>query len=192
MMDTNGSATAIPSVSRWSLFGGIRDNDCNTMAKAARISNKRILDTYRKMEGNATRTAKALKMDRSTLWRMRQLDPELSEAMAAIEQGEIDEIITAVKVSAKGIPKMEWVEVPDGKGGRKQDYIQTGWLEYPNMRAAQMFLNAHAKDRGYGKQEIDLGNAEGTQLLITNTVVRRGEVQEGNAIVIKDDATGKP
>ena len=106
--------------------------------------------------------------------------------MNDILQGDVDEVIIAVKRSAKGIPKMEFVLMPDGKGGKVEVFVQTGWIEKPDMRAAQLYLNAHARDRGYGKTEIDLGASEGTQLLITNTVVRRGEVvtNEGRAEII--------
>lgn len=155
-------------------------------ARRKAIPPKKVLATFAANDGNMKATASALGIDRTTLWRMQQANPDLAAAMNDILQGDVDEVIIAVKRSAKGIPKMEWILVPDGKGGKEEVYLQIGWIEKPDMRAAQLYLAAHARDRGYGKTEIDLGASEGTQLLITNTVVRRGEVKtnDGRAEII--------
>jgi hypothetical protein len=157
------------------------------MGKKIRINKKKVVRVYVECNGNLGKTAVALGIERTTLWRMQQADPELAQLMEDNLQAHLDNIEQAAICMAEGIPKMEWVETRDAEGNATgKVYMQTGWVHPPDARFAKLVLDARAKARGYGKQEIDLGNVEGTQLLITNTVVRRGEVSEGKVEVLPD------
>src|SRR5690349_17373924 len=152
-------------------------------------SNKKVIEAYAKCNGNIGKTAALLGIDRTTLWKMQQVDQALAQAMSDRLEATIDNMEESATIMAQGIPKMEWVDVKN-KVGEVIDTVwkQTGWLQPPDARFAKMLLDAKAKNRGYGKMEIDLGAQEGTQLLTTVTVVRRGTVtnENGSAAVVVD------
>lgn len=159
------------------------------MAKK-RAPAKRIIEVFAKNKGNLTKTATALGVTRQALWLWQQEDQELAKQMHHIKQARYDGIEEAVEFCAEGIPKMEWVEVTDKHGTViDKEWKQTGWLVAPNIAACALILAARARERGYGKQEIELGAAEGTEILITNTIVKRGSVifnQDGKAEIVED------
>jgi hypothetical protein len=181
------------SVLRGLLFGG--NGSCTIEARATFAtketsmkpkvtSTKKIVAAFVKCKGNPGKTAKMLGIDRTTLWRMQQNNPELAQQMADAWESKLDTIEESAIVMAEGIPKMETLDVLDKKGnviGKEEK--QVGWICPPDARFAKMLLDARAKSRGYGKMDIDLGASEGTQILITNTVVRRGAAVSEDGVI---------
>lgn len=159
------------------------------MAKK-RTSTKRILEVFAAKKGNLSKSAATLGITRQTLWQWQQEDQDLARQMHHIKQTRYDTIEESVETCAEGIPKMEWVEVTDKHGVViDKEYRQTGWIIPPDIRAAALLLAARARERGYGKSEIELGATEGTEILITNTIVKRGSVifnEDGKAEIVED------
>lgn len=147
------------------------------MGAKKNIPRKKVAEAYAKCGGALGMTAQSLGIGRTTLWHMMQRDGKLVEMMNDYHQTRLDRIENNVYRAAEGIPNMVMEDVYDANGNLVgQMEVMRGWIEPPDHRCAKLVLEAKAKDRGYGKLDIDLGAQEGTQILITNTVVRRGQV----------------
>ena len=137
-----------------------------------------IREIYVKQMGNFTETARALNISRRTLQKWRKKDSDLREELASADEGMKDFAEGQLVVLMRGIPKIEDVVVKDDDGNIVKVVERfTGWKVSPNLGAIQTYLNAHAKDRGYGYSKFGFDGDSDLDVKITRKVVGREETQ---------------
>lgn len=149
-------------------------------SKKIKISPKKLVALLLQHRGNKSAVAEALGVHRDTLMRMINDRPEVASEFRAEMDRRVDTVEDAVYLMAIGIPKMEDVILPDGSKQSRQ----VGWNVPPDPRAAKMLLDAKAKDRGYGKQELTLSTTEPIAVTVVNRIIKRESISEGKAEVI--------
>ena len=149
-------------------------------SKKIKVSPKKLVSLLVQHRGNKSAVADALDVHRDTLQRMILDKPEIAKEFKAEMERRVDTVEDAVYLLAVGIPKMELIEFPDGT----KEMIQVGWNVPPDPRAAKMLLDAKAKDRGYGKQELTLSTTEPIAVTVVNRIIKRESISEGKAEVI--------
>ena len=134
-----------------------------------------------KHRGNKSKIADELGVDRHTVARTIEDDPSIAAGFAAALDRRVDTVEDSLYILAAGIPKIEQVMLADGS----IEDQQTGWLVPPDARAIKILLDAKARDRGYGKQELVLSNDEPLQVMIVQKVIKRADIEEGNGYVVE-------
>ncbi len=102
--------------------------------------------------GNITQTARALNVERSTLYSWCEKDEKVKTALAQEKESHLDFLESQKKLLQKGIPEYE--EVPDPNDERKTVKQLVGWKVKPSELLIIFDLKTLGKNRGYSEHFV--------------------------------------
>ena len=140
-------------------------------SKKIKVSPKKMVALLLKYKGNKSKIADALGVNRVTVIRMLKDDPRLMEEFQQELDRRIDTVEDSLYILASGIPKMVDKSLEDGS----IQSVQEGWVVPPDPKAMKMMLDAKARDRGYGKQELVVNDGRPIEVLVTTKIIERGD-----------------
>ena len=108
--------------------------------------------------GNITLSAKALNVERSTLYTWCQKDKRFKEVLEQEKESHLDFLESQKKLLQKGIPEYE--EVPDPNDERKTVKQLVGWKVKPSELLIIFDLKTLGKNRGYSEHFVEVNNEE--------------------------------
>lgn len=125
---------------------------------------KRLIDAYAEYNCHIGKACRKVNVGRRTFYNWKKVDPDFAERVKEIDEIEIDESEEQMRLLRKGIPRYD-------KSGKI-----IGWKEKPHFGALLKFLEAKARDRGWGTSivlNVDTEDIESmTQEEITEKVMR--------------------
>ena len=111
-------------------------------------SKEALIDAYSEFECHIGKACRKAKVGRRTFYNWKKSDPVFAERIKEIDEEEIDESENQMRLLRKGIPRYD-------KNGKL-----VGWKVKPHFGALLKYLEAKAKDRGWGTSVVLNGEYE--------------------------------
>lgn len=132
---------------------------------------KRFKEIAAAYDGNVSKIADALGVQRNSVYRWMQSDSAFKEIIEEYRQRLFDRCLETAKVFANGIPRM--AETPEG-------VTQVGWIAPPDGQTLRYLLGVLGKKDGFG-ESIDVttnGESIKPETLTIEVIDKREQVEK--------------